>query len=301
MATIDDVLSLDPFAFDAHWKQIDQIIWQLKTPKEQIAAWEKIANYISPHAVSKGMPFFRLGHLHLVHDTNTTKAIDYLELAYKEDVKYGPEIGQLPHRMGAYRLLALTKGFIEYLEEKKNWETEQLSLPHRPILVKTLLAVYDRSLVHILDSEGHTYQSFFALIQDKSLTRFAIENYFCAEHLIELFFTTGAHISRFTDEYPLSRAIVGLFGGVLEAILADRLPKTRGKPLGALIKEAEEARIIKVGTKLAALSSMMLYLRNHVHADRDAARTAYFIDINVAKGCKVALDWVIGDLVHSTS
>jgi len=46
------------------------------------------------------------------------------------------------------------------------------------------------------------------------------------------------------------------------------------------------------------LSSMMLYLRNHVHPDRDAARTAYFIDINVAKGCKVALDWVIADLLH---
>src|SRR5258708_27176873 len=246
MPTIDDILRLDPLAFDAHWKEIDQVIWQLKTPHEQIAAWEKIANHLNPHAVSKGMPFFRLGHLHLVHDTNTAKAINYLELAYQEDVTYGPESGQLPHRMGAYRLLALTKGFIGYLEGKKNWETEQLSLPHRPILVKTLLAVYDRSLVHILDSEGHTYQSFFALIQDKNLTRFAIENYFCAERLIELFFITGAHISRFTDEYPLSRAIVGLFGGVLEAILADRLPSARGRPLGALIKEAQEAGTIKV-------------------------------------------------------
>jgi len=41
---------------------------------------------------------------------------------------------------------------------------------------------------------------------------------------------------------------------------------------------------------------MMLYLRNHIHADRDASRRAYFIDINVAKDCKVALDWVIADL-----
>ena len=72
--------------------------------------------------------------------------------------------------MGAYRLLALTKGFIEYMEGKKNWEAEQLQPPHRPVLMKTLLAVYDASLVHILDSEGHTYQSFFAVIQDKSLT-----------------------------------------------------------------------------------------------------------------------------------
>ena len=43
----------------------------------------------------------------------------------------------------------------------------------------------------------------------------------------------------------------------------------------------------RLGTKLAALSSIMLYLRNHVHPDRDAAGTAYLIDINVAKGCKV--------------
>jgi hypothetical protein len=42
----------------------------------------------------------------------------------------------------------------------------------------------------------------------------------------------------------------------------------------------------------------MLYLRNHVHADRDSARTAYFIDINVAKGCKVTVDWVIADLLN---
>lgn len=212
-------------------------------------------------------------------------------------MEYGPDQGKSPHRMGAYRLLALTKGFIEYLEGKKNWEVEQLQSPHRPVLMKTLLAVYDASLVHILDSEGHTYQSFFATIQDKNLVRFAIENYFLAERLIEMFFVSGPHFSRHTDEYPLSRAIVGLFGGVLEAILADRLPTARSKPLGTLIRKARDANIIKVGTKLAALSSMMLYLRNHLHADRDAARTAYFIDINVAKGCKVAMDWVIADLL----
>jgi hypothetical protein len=298
LSTVHDILKLDPLLFDAHWKEIDQIVCGLKTPQEQIAAWEAIANHLEPHPASKGMPFFRLGIIHLAHDADSAKAINYLELAYKEDVKYGPDNGQTPHRMGAYRLLGLTKGFIEYLEARENWETEQLRLPHRTIVIRTILAVYDRSLAHILDLEGHTYQSFFALIQDKNLTRFAIENYFCAERLIELFFVSGAHISRYSDEYPLSRAIVGLFGGVLEAILADRLPSVRGRPLGNLITEAKDAGIIKVGTKLAALSSMMLYLRNHVHPDRDAARTAYFIDINVAKGFKVALDWVIADLLH---
>jgi len=300
MSKIDDILKSDPLLFDAHWKEIDHVVGALKTPQEQITAWEAIADYLKPHPVSKGHPFFRLGHMYLVNDPDAAKAINYLELAYQEDVKYGPDSGQTPHRMGAYRLLALTKGFIEYLDARKNWETEQLSPPHRPIVIRTLLAVYDRSLAHILDLEGHTYQSFFAVIQDKGLTRFAIENYFCAEHLIELFFVSGAHISRDTDEYPLSRSIVGLFGGVLEAILADRLPNVRGRTLGNLITKAKDAGIIKVGTKLAALSSMMLYLRNHVHPDRDAARTAYFIDINVAKGCKVALDLVIADLLHPT-
>jgi hypothetical protein len=296
MAPLDEILKLDPHLFSANWSQIDQVIWSLKTDQDQIAAWEAIADYLKPNPVSKGMPFFRLGHMYLVSDPK--RAIDYLEKAYKEDINYGPDQGKTPHRMGAYRLLALTKGFIEYLEAKKNWEAEQLQAAHRPVLMKTLLAVYDASLVHILDSEGHTYQSFFALIHDKNLLRFAIENYFFAERLIEMFFVSGPHISRHTDEYPLSRAIVGLFGGVLEAILADKLPAARSKPLGVLIGEAKDANIIKLGTKLAALSSMMLYLRNHVHADRDAARTAYFIDINLAKGCKVAVDWVIADLLN---
>jgi hypothetical protein len=297
---IKDILQLNPLEFDTHWKQIDQLVASLKTPGEQIAAWEAIADHLRPHPVSKGMPFFRLGHWHLINDPDATRAIDYLEQAYKEDIKYGPDSGQTPQRMGAYRLLALTKGFLEYLNGKKNWEAEQLRPPHRQILIRTLLAVYDASLVHILDSAGHTYQSFFAVIEDKSLVRFAIENYFFAERLIELFFVSGAHISRHTDEYPLSRSIVGLYGGVLEAILADRLPAARGKPLGSLIVDAKDANLIKVGTKLAALSSMMLYLRNHIHPDRDAGRTAYFIDINVAKGCKVALDWVISDLLQPT-
>jgi hypothetical protein len=301
MHTINDILKLDPLLLDTHWNDVDQIVFQLTTIQEQIAAWEAIADHLKSSLVSKGMPFFRLGHMHLVNDPDATKAINYLELAYQEDVKYGRGSGRVPHRMAAYRLLALTKGFLEYLDARKNWETEQLRPPHRPTVIRTLLAIYDRSLAHFLDLEGHTYQSFFAVIQDKTLTRFAIENYFFAERLIELFFVSGAHISHHADEYPLSRSIVGLFGGVLEAILADRLPHARSKPLGTLIKEAKDADIIKVGTKLAALSSMMLYLRNHIHPDRDAARTAYFIDINVAKGCKVALDWVISDLLNAAS
>lgn len=300
MNTLHDILRLDPEKIDAHWNEIDQIIFTLPTLAEQIAAWEVIADLLKPYAVSKGMPFFRLGHLHLVLDSDQRRALDYLEQAYKEDTRYAPEKGRAAHRMGAYRLLALSKGFIEYLEGKSNWEAEQLRPPHRSVLIKTLLAVYNQSLLHILDSEGHTYQSFFAILQDKGLTRFAIENYFFAERLVEMFHVSGPHISRFTDEYPLSRTVVGLYGGVLEAILADRLPALRGSTLGTLLTEGIRAGVIKVGDKLAALSSLMLYLRNHVHPDRDAQRTPYFIDINVAKGCKIAVDWVIADLLSHT-
>lgn len=300
MTTLDDILRLDPLNIDGHWTGVDQVVWALRTAEEQIAAWQAILNFLQPHPVSKGMPLFRLGHMHLVYDSDAAKAINYLELAYKEDIKYGPEKGRTAHRMGAYRLLALAKGFIGYLETKRNWETEQLCPPHRPILMKTLLAIYDRSIVHILDSEGHTYQSFFALMHDKGLIRFAIENYFFAERLIEMFYISGSHICRATDEYPLARTAIGLYGGVLEAILRDRLPNAKcNSPLGALILEANNAGVIKVGDKLAALSSMMLYLRNHVHPDRDAARTDYFIDINVAKGCKIALDLVVADMLSS--
>lgn len=201
MAPIDEILKLDPLLFDANWKQIEQVIWSLQTVEEQIAAWEAIADRLRPHPVSKGMPFFRLGHMYLVSDSDAKRAIENLEKAYREDMKYGPDQGKTPNRMGAYRLLALSKGFIEYLEGKKNWEAEQLQQAHRPVLMRTLLAVYDASLAHIMDSEVHTYQSFFAVIQDKSLVRFAIENYFFAERLIEMFYVSGTHLSRHTDEY----------------------------------------------------------------------------------------------------
>lgn len=90
MATTDDILNLDPLVFDAHWQDIDQIVWALKTPQEQIAAWEAIANRLKPYPVSKGMPFFRLGHMHLVNDGDATKAIDYLEQAYQRGCEVRP-------------------------------------------------------------------------------------------------------------------------------------------------------------------------------------------------------------------
>ncbi len=297
-STLEEALNLLPAQFDSYWKEIDGIVATLPTSSDQITAWEAILECLRHHPFSKGMPYFRLGVLHLLTDPDALRALQELELAYFEDKHYGPDAGKIAHRMGAYRLLALTKDFLGYLQSEKDWRADQLKAPHRSMVIRTLLAIYDRSLAHILDLEGHTYESFFRLIQDRNLTRFAIENYFCAEHLIESFHIAGAHISGRNDEYALARAIIGLFGGMLEAILPDKLPDSRGYTLGVLIREAHTVGIIRVGTKLAALSSMMLYLRNHIHADRDASRRAYFVDINVAKGCKVALDWVIADLLQ---
>jgi hypothetical protein len=42
----------------------------------------------------------------------------------------------------------------------------------------------------------------------------------------------------------------------------------------------------------------MLHLRNYVHADLSSKRAEYFIDINTAKGCKAALDWVIAEMLQ---
>ncbi len=297
METLDDALKIDAALYDSHWQEVDTIVGQLATVQDQISAWEKIAERISP-PLSRGMPYFRLGVLRLLTDPDESQALGYLESAYKEDERYAPDKGMLAHRMGAYRLLALSKGFLAYLRNQKNWETEQLEGSHRQTLVRALLAVYDRSLVHILDMPGYTYQAFFELVTDRGLTRFAIENYFCAEHLLELFSLQGQHIDKHTDEYPLARAIVGLVAGVLEATLADRLPEVRGKTLGGLITEAHKRGIIHPGTKLGSVSSLMLYLRNHIHAGVESTRREFFIDINVAKGCKVALDLALNEMLQ---
>ena len=299
MQTLDDILNLlEPIQFDAHWRQIDKIIGRLPSDRDQIDAWGRIVNRLSPAPISKGHPYFRLAILHLLTDSEEAQAISYLELAYQEDRRYGPSVGLTPHRMAAYRLLSLTKGFLTHLRSKKNWQKEQLVEPYRPVLTRMLLTVYDKSLIHVLDREGYTDQEFSRLISHRGLLRFASENYFCAEDLLELFFVQNSGIDKLRNEYPLARAIVGLLGGVLEAILADRLPNARGEPLGRLIEQGHEQGVIQVGTRLAALSSLMLYLRNHIHADRDASQIEYFIDINVAKGCKVALDWVISELLQ---
>jgi hypothetical protein len=289
------------------WRAIDMVVMGL-AENQQVAEWMRIIDLLENVPVGKGHAYFRLGILHLLKDSSESTAVDFLEQAYREDKKFAPAAGWQAHRMGAYRLLALVKGYFQYLNHKKGqtsknsqkigWEAKQFIGQTRRNQMQTMLMIYDRSLVHPLDVEGHTYQSFFKLIKDRNLCRFAIENYFCSEALVTMLIAEGQASFRATNEYPISRAIVGLLGGVVEAILLDGVPKqTRTLTLGPLMQEAYKLGIIKPGSRLAALCSLLLYLRNHVHAERDAARTEYFIDLNVSRGAKAALDWVISDLL----
>lgn len=299
---LDNVDSAEPQQLQSRWLVIDSIIRALPE-EDQILQWIETVNVIKDISVPKGHPYFRLAVLHLLGDTDHARAVEFLEKAYDEDKAYGPDSGRTAHRMSAYRLLAFVKGYFDYVKAKvtagkPNWETEQFEGVHRRNQIETLLTAYDRGLFHPLDVEGHTYQTFFRLIKDKDLCRFAIENYFCGDELINLLITERPSSLKTQHEYPMSRAIIGLLAGVLEAILADRVPPTaRGSPLGGLIREAYSRGVIGKGSRLAALSSLMLYFRNHLHADRDAQRDAYFIDLNVARGCKASLDWVLSEML----
>jgi hypothetical protein len=296
---LTEILKLKPEELDRRWREIDAVLMPLPI-SQQISAWNRILEHIGSTPIPRGHPYFRLGVLHLLSDLDEAQGLSYLDKAFREDCVHAPPEGKLPHRMGAYRLLALCKGFFEYLRGLggENWQAQQLKEPHREILIRTLLTLYDQSLLHPIEMQRYTYQEFFALIRDRRLCAFAIENYFCVEALIEMATLKSGQAFLHQHEYPLARAAVGLVGGVLEAILADRLDGARGRTLGGLIKEGHERGIVLPGTPIAALSSLMLYLRNHVHADRALNIAEYYIDINVANGCKVALDWVISELLN---
>lgn len=297
---LNEVLKLTPGEIDRKWAEIDALVMRLPRD-DQIKIWAKFLGHVNDAPISKGHPFFRLGVLHLLADSDETVAISYLEKAFREDQTYARDHGQIAHRMGTYRLLALCKGFFEYLANVKptDWQVAQLKEPNRNVVVQTVLMLYDQSLVHPVEMQTYTYQTFFALVADRKLCAFAIENYFCAEELIEKASLKSGWSLLHQHEYPFARAIVGLIGGVLEAILADRLPHARGQSLGVLIRGGNEAGIIVPGTRIAALASLMLYQRNHIHADRASGLTHYYIDLHVANGCKVALDWAISEMSGS--
>ena len=301
--TLEDVFSLTPEQLHSNWNEVDRFVKTLPSQREEIHAWEQICKILDGSTDQflslKGHPFFRLGILHLVEDNHEQSGLKYLELAYKEDQKYAEIKGTRAEERAAYRLPAIVKDFFAYLRAKKphDWERKLLLDKNRKVLIPLLFTVYDLSTTHALDMPGFTIVDFLKLIKDDKLRRFAGENYFCVEHLLVMFQLEHQHIDKINDRYPLGRAIVGLIGGVLEAIWLDRLPGSRGKTLGGVLWQAHKNGVLQPNTKLAALSSLLCFMRNHVHPDRDVQRADYFIDMNVAKGCKVALDMAISDLL----
>ncbi len=297
MPTLDEILS--SFTDEnGTWNALDRLIGAVPDRTEQLRSWEHAAQAAESKGVSCGHAHFRLGVLHLVLDPEESKGIWHLERAYEQDQTYAAPPRQA-HRMAAYRVLGLVKDFLSdlrRLRQKGDWRGDQLDPPYREMLMRTLLAIYDESTRHILDAQVFTYSPFFDLVVNHVLRRFAGENYYCAQDLLEHLATThGQHLLQL-HEYPLARSVIGLYGGVLEAILMDKVSPPGRPTLGALITDGHTKGLIVVGTRLCAVATMLLYFRNHVHPDRETARQEYFIDMNVARGLKIAIDLAINDL-----
>ena len=165
--SLDETFTLAPEQYDGYWGQIDALV-RVAPLDKQMEAWQRIADRIDA-SHSKGHPLFRLSALKLLVEADETNAIQLLEGAYQEDEKFGPASGQLPHRMGAYRLLSLIKEYFRYLREKSNWQQGLLALEHRRVLAETLLLVYDRSLVAAHDMPSYNYRAFFSLLKEQRL------------------------------------------------------------------------------------------------------------------------------------
>ncbi len=232
MKTVDDILQLPNSEFDkgTAWYALDEIIEGSTDSRTRTAQWMRVVSDVEARGRSSGHAHFRLGIAHLLGDPNETVGISHLQLAYEQDQAFAPT-GRA-HRMAAYRVLSLVR-FLAALRGRDNWQSKQLEPRHRPVLIGTLLALYDATARrNILDMPVHTNVPFFSLIGDDGLRVFAGENYRCAQDLLEWAETTSGNSFLSTNEYPLARAVVGLYGGVLEAILADKLSTTGKKRSG---------------------------------------------------------------------
>jgi hypothetical protein len=295
MHQIEEILRMPAGAFNhgEAWLEMDKAVNSLPNPRDRIREWTNLLGWAEQQQISSGHPHFRLGLECLLVDQNELRGLEHLEKAYEQDKRWNPKRA---HRAAAYRILCLTKDFLRELKNKNDNNPEKLQLGAglRGTLMTTLFLLYDETRKHVMDMRILTYQPLFKLIRDDNLRIFAGQNYYCAQEILELTSTHKGQSLALNHEYALARAVIGMYGGVLEAILADMLPGLSKKTLGALIGDAYAQNILCPGTKLAALSSVMLYFRNHIHADK--TRAEYFVDLNVAIGCKVALESVILDL-----
>jgi hypothetical protein len=302
MNSMEELLRLDAAQLrkDENWREMDRIVCALPSNAEKVRVWEQICSILDKDQSIKGLPLFRLGILHILEDADEQQGLKLLEQAYEQDQREVSEIGIPAEERGAYLLLAVVKDFFDYLRTKNThmWESGLLASQNRKTLIPVLFTVYDLISVHALDMKGFTTTDFLKLIKSDKLRIFAGENYFCTQNLLEMFTLEGQHIDKHNNQYPLARAIVGLVGGVLEAIWLDRMPPAAmGKTLGTILAEAHKQGILKLDTRIAALSSLLCFMRNHVHPGLDIKRQHYFIDMKVAKGCKAALDWTISELL----
>ena len=207
------------------WLKLDDVIDLLPDFGDRIRRWAEVLSFAEGNGLPTGHPHFRLGVLHLLSDADERVGLEHLDRAYQQDRKWRP---QQAHRMAAYRVLCLTKGLISDLKQKNDHDPQkhQLKAPHRVTLIATIFRLYDETRVHPLDMPILTYPSFFALLKDDNLRLFAGQNYYCAHDLLEFASTHQSFVNE--HEYALARAVIGLYGGVLEAILADKLPKLKG-------------------------------------------------------------------------
>lgn len=299
--TINEILATPPDRFDSRdtWKALDGMISTLSDAKLEIVEWNRVLRHTESIGTPTGHPHFRLGILHLLSEPDESVGLRHLRQAYESDQKFAPERA---HRMAAYRLLSLLKDFLADLGSKTGWQRQQLDAPNRNVLLKMVFTIYDLTAQQqVLDMPSHTYDPFFNLIGDDGLRVFAGENYVCAQSLLEWVETDAGRSFVLLNECPFARVIVGLYGGVLEALLTDKLAPTDNKTLGQLINDAYQKGYLRLGTNLCALCIIILYFRNHVHASRTAARKAFFVDFNVARGLKVATDVAISELMKQNA
>src|SRR5450759_185970 len=297
--TVDEVLALpnDDFDRNANWFELDHVIGSLNNSHAQMDEWNRLLKHTESIGSPTGHPHWRLGILHLLLDATEDAGIAHLEAAYESDKRYAPERA---HKMAAYRVLSLIKDFLAELRSRGDWQSRQLEPQYRRVLMDMLLAIYDQTARRqILDMPIHTYAPFFRLITDDRLRAFAGENYMCAQSLLEWVETQNGHSFIQTNQYAFARSIVGLYGGVLEALLTDRLSAKGRNTLGTLINDAYNKGLLALGTNLCALCTIILYFRNHVHAGRTAMRKTYFVDLYVAKDLKIATDTVISELLRA--